>query len=351
MSPQRLHDAHVANVTVTDIGSWQDIVSWHFHPIRCRTEAPGFSASISRYRISPSLTISRLRVGPHHAERVSGTQVDDVLMAVTLDGAWSLHQHGRTASLGPGSIVLWNARVPYSIEAPSAPQDLLLAQLARPIAGLGDGFLDHLMVTPIGADAPGQPSLQAMLLSLQTDQFLDDPIAGASMTSAVGQVLGSVARSALTHERPADPVRAEKLNLLRASLRERLSDTQLTVEDLAAQHFISARYVHALFADDADTPAAYLRRIRMEHACRLLLERPGMTIQSVARQSGYSDAPSFIRAFTRTFGISPTRWTRVRSEVRHHDDAAGCAPVGLSAEAGWGLQAGHRSRRRAGTGG
>lgn len=335
-------------VTVSDIGSRQDLVSLHFLPLRCRTEAQDLPASLSRYRISPNLTISRVRADVHQVDRAGDRRVDDLLVGVTLDGAWSLHQRGRTAHVLPGSIVLWDARAHYGIDIPTAPQDLLVAQMARSIPGLDDDALADLSAKPIDADVPGQTALRAMLLSLQTDQFLDHPIAGVSMTCAVGQVLGAVARATFTQELPADPERAEKLNRLRASLREQLSDTRLTVEGLAAQHFISARHVHALFADDSDTPAAFLRRVRMEHACSLLMEHPGTTIQSVARQSGYSDAPSFIRAFTRTFGISPTRWSRLRNGSCQHDDAADCGGTGCSAGSGWGLQTGRRSRIRAG---
>lgn len=82
-----------------------------------------------------------------------------------------------------------------------------------------------------------------------------------------------------------------------------------TVESLARL----ARASRSQFAEQfrhavGDTPAHYLRRVRMERAERML--RDGASVTEIAFQLGYESDAGFSRAFRRHAGISPSRWRR-----------------------------------------
>ena len=64
--------------------------------------------------------------------------------------------------------------------------------------------------------------------------------------------------------------------------------------------------IHAL-----DSPSAYLQRLKMNHAAHLLTTTTA-SLQSIARQLGYSDAFSFSKAFRRRFGLSPSFYRQGR---------------------------------------
>lgn len=55
------------------------------------------------------------------------------------------------------------------------------------------------------------------------------------------------------------------------------------------------------------TPAAYLRKLRLEEACRMLGET-STSITTIAETCGFSSANYFARFFTRETGVSPTTW-------------------------------------------
>lgn len=50
----------------------------------------------------------------------------------------------------------------------------------------------------------------------------------------------------------------------------------------------------------------FIRSLRLEHACGLLLERPDMTISEVATASGFSNLNVFSRYFKAKYMMTPT---------------------------------------------
>lgn len=45
-----------------------------------------------------------------------------------------------------------------------------------------------------------------------------------------------------------------------------------------------------------------------KHACRLLTENPGLSVEQVARLAGYNFAICFHKIFRTQFGMSPSQW-------------------------------------------
>jgi AraC-like DNA-binding protein len=81
-----------------------------------------------------------------------------------------------------------------------------------------------------------------------------------------------------------------------------------TVADLAVRAGVSRATLARRFAAATGLPPwAYLTRWRMELA-KDELERPGATIASIARATGYADEFSFATAFKREVGIAPGQY-------------------------------------------
>lgn len=55
------------------------------------------------------------------------------------------------------------------------------------------------------------------------------------------------------------------------------------------------------------TPHAWLKRLRLEQACRLLAQ-PARNLAQVAAEVGFYDQSHFSRAFRQAFGIAPSAW-------------------------------------------
>ncbi|MFI9415185.1 helix-turn-helix domain-containing protein [Nocardia gamkensis] len=99
------------------------------------------------------------------------------------------------------------------------------------------------------------------------------------------------------------------LHTTRAYVQRHPTDPDLDVAAGAEAHAISRRYLEQLFARTDDSPAAYLRELRLAEAERLLWETP-TTIAEIAYRAGFNNVNTFTRAFRRAHGITPREWRR-----------------------------------------
>lgn len=98
---------------------------------------------------------------------------------------------------------------------------------------------------------------------------------------------------------------AELLDYIRSNL-----DKPLMVDDLAERVCMSPRhFARAFTAEIGTTPARAVERLRVE-AASAALESAGCSVQTVARQCGFSDAERMRRAFIRLKGIPPSAMKR-----------------------------------------
>lgn len=304
---------------ISDIATWEHLASRTFVSLRCTTPVERFSGTMAGERISPQLGLTRIRSAPHRVERtprqITADGQDELLLTLQLGGRSSVAQHGRTAVTGPGAAVLYETRAPYEICLAGSEQKLLIARISRPLLGLSDSDIGRAVARPLEPGTPGLATLTAYLRSLRKESLT--PGVALELSGLAGHLLAAVIRGAGVDPESGGTLHRAQLAALRQSMREQLGDPDLTVERLAAQHFVSARHVHALFAEDGDSPGAHLRRLRLEHAAHLLAAPGAPSVRAVAVRCGYPDPASFTRAFTRHHGVAPSRWRQVtfRSSV------------------------------------
>lgn len=324
-------------VNVSGIAEWQRAASRILVPLHCHSgpgehsESGAFVASIDHREITPGMWVSRIETGAHVAERpaelIRAGGAAGLFVTLQLAGEATLYQRGRSATAGAGTITICEADVPLRVEVSAPGQTAVVLQLDPARAGVPRRLAARASAVAITDCVPGQTALAGLMTGVDSPALRLGSDTGESLARAVAEVLAAVVRAVL---QPRDDSRQRRLALLaqlRTSLREQIGDPGLTVDQLAAQHFLSVRQVHALFAEDADSPAAYLRRSRLAHAERLLLlrEHSGMTVGAISRESGYADSATFIRAFTRERGSSPVRWAESR-RAQTEREAQGDAP-------------------------
>jgi AraC-like DNA-binding protein len=80
---------------------------------------------------------------------------------------------------------------------------------------------------------------------------------------------------------------------------------RLSVDDLAAAAFLSARQFSRLFRDETgQTPAKAIERLRVE-AARLMMEAGRFSAEEIARKNGFGNRDRMRRSFLRAFGQPP----------------------------------------------
>jgi transcriptional regulator GlxA family with amidase domain len=85
-------------------------------------------------------------------------------------------------------------------------------------------------------------------------------------------------------------------------------DADLSVESLARRAGMSTRHFARMFTQRLGaTPAAYVRRLRVEHA-RARIESGAARVKQVARECGFADEQKLRRAFRQVLGVSPAEY-------------------------------------------
>ena len=85
-------------------------------------------------------------------------------------------------------------------------------------------------------------------------------------------------------------------------------DADLSVESLARRADMSARHFARMFTQRIGvTPAAYVRRLRVEHA-RSRIESGAARVKQVARECGFADEQKLRRAFRDVLGVTPAEY-------------------------------------------
>ena len=82
----------------------------------------------------------------------------------------------------------------------------------------------------------------------------------------------------------------------------------ISLEELAAQAFLSKDYFARLFRETTGMPiSAFLQKIRIEEACNLLVST-SQTIDDIALQCGFNDAKYFYSIFKKLTGLTPRQY-------------------------------------------
>ena len=90
-------------------------------------------------------------------------------------------------------------------------------------------------------------------------------------------------------------------------LQQRYSEP-VRLDELAASLAVSARTLLRRFRQSTGlAPQAYLQRLRMESA-RRMLDRTTLPVEQIGRQVGYDDPAFFARLFKRENGMTPSGW-------------------------------------------
>jgi AraC-like DNA-binding protein len=85
----------------------------------------------------------------------------------------------------------------------------------------------------------------------------------------------------------------------------------LSVSDIAEAAGVSESLLYRKFREEeGESPIICLRRLRLDHAGRMLLGGSDIRISSVARSCGFSDCAYFCRVFKEHYGLSPREYRR-----------------------------------------
>ncbi len=259
--------------------------------------------------------------------RLRGTRC--IWSASTLSGA-ELYRAPRTTSVAPfegGVHVLARIEAGGSVFDPVGTSAGIMRvfdscdEIAEQFVGNTHLFTLNIPLAAMGMEAAtiremrerayDLTPLQAQLLRAAVGLLLvgSDELKTSSSLIGVDRYLAALAALLLrTAVRKSGPevAQAEQVRLRTdAIIYERAADPTLTPATIAAQLNISLRQLYRAF-NGTESPAARIRRRRLERAAEILAARSGPGhVEKVALECGFTSAEYFSRAFRREFGLSP----------------------------------------------
>lgn len=227
-------------------------------------------------------------------------------------GRVRVRQAGRVTALDPGECILLDGAQPYEVECPEATRSCVLQ--------LSDEWLKRWVSSPARL-APrhfGAVGWSGAVCAAVGSLEIDCCDHLALPRGEVADHVAALLTLALGPE-PKDCAHGERLRerLLR-TMRNGLSDPDLSPAAVAAEHGISVRTLHYAFAAAGTTFVAALVQARLIRG-RDLLADPKLRqvpVTDLAARCGFTDPSHFARRFRRRFGIAPLAFRRAAGIAR-----------------------------------
>lgn len=228
---------------------------------------------------------------------------------------------------GPGDLALsGNPGEPYHTRYESTRYSTVVLPLwaaaeaarNRPDDDLGPLCFSSLRPTSPAAARHWLRTVDYVTASLRTDpRAMAQPLLNGATTRLLAATLLATFPNTWTATEPhhQDRVDATPTTLSRAiAFIEANADLDIGAADIARAAHVTVRAVQLAFRRHRDTtPAAYLRRVRLERAHEQLLAAApddGTTVAQVAARWGYSDPSRFAARYRHAYGRPPSQTLR-----------------------------------------
>lgn len=130
----------------------------------------------------------------------------------------------------------------------------------------------------------------------------------ATQTQLVDSILGLLGATLDIHSSSkTDYLKDEVFINAKNFLIKYAQDPELNLVDAANALGISSRHLTRVFARYGISPMKWLLDYRLDRAKRLLKENPKLTVTDIALDTGFNDPSNFSRAFSKKFGVPPSR--------------------------------------------
>ena len=118
----------------------------------------------------------------------------------------------------------------------------------------------------------------------------------------------TVASGCTESEQVLSKVERDFLNKLVDVVGQQIDAGKFDIESVASRMCLSSRQLNRKVSQImGDSTAAYVMRLRMTRARRIMAQHPGQSIAEVAMDCGFDDSAYFSKVFKRTFGITPSQ--------------------------------------------
>jgi AraC family transcriptional activator of tynA and feaB len=223
---------------------------------------------------------------------------DAVFACVQMSGTTIISQDGKDVLIENGGLTLVDTQRPYEFRFSNASQHLV-AQISRQEIEARIGDISQLMAYRVDTGNAAGGLTSDFLRSLAARAGGISESQHAQLAGQAVDLLGLALAAGSSRTARLSSARMISLLRLKSAIEARLSDSELTCEEVARVAGISVRYANQLLATEATSLERYILDRRLEK-CRQALCDPrqdGRTITEIAGSWGFSDISHFCRIF------------------------------------------------------
>ncbi|WP_280242174.1 helix-turn-helix domain-containing protein [Nocardia abscessus] len=226
-------------------------------------------------------------------------------------GRTLIRQAGREALCGVGEFNLLNTSRPFDgWRSSNLDKPYVNLIFSRELLPMPAEHVDELLAVPIGTEHGIGAAFARWLTELTARAEEFTPAQIPTLASVTLELLAATLAVPLqAHDKLTPQARRRALRTqIHEFIDHHLDDPALTPRQIALAHHISLRTLQKLFTDADTTPAAWIRRRRLQRCHRDLIDArlASHPIHAIARRWGFSDAAHFSRLFHRTYGRTPS---------------------------------------------
>ncbi|MFH8978784.1 AraC family transcriptional regulator [Streptomyces sp. NPDC017890] len=257
-----------------------------------------------------ALAYSHLEIA-RTAKLIRQSDPEMYLINYFLGGEGVVSVDGSDTTLRTGDLAVLDSSRPYwgDVRAVADKWSHVTVQFPRELLPLPGRTAQDLLAVPInGRHGMGGVFVRWLTdLNARAHEFTPADI--PTLTSVTLDLLASAIARCLETEGSLTP-EARKTALrarINAFVEQHLADPAMTPQAIADAHHISLRYLQQLLAENDTSPAAWIRRRRLER-CRLDLANPRLSarpIQAIAARWGFTNPTHFSRLFRAAHGMPP----------------------------------------------
>lgn len=259
------------------------------------------------------------RLGPtisHRTREIVADDNDDVALLVNLEGPFISRLGGEDLNLDAGDALLVDCRTAGAFLRPSSGR-LLCVRAPRAVLGEYGRSLDAALGRRIPAGIDALRLLVGYVSMLSQPAITLPPEASYSVVRHVCDLaaLSIGAGRDGAHLAENRGLAAARLQAIKAHVNASIGPYALTIDDVAEEQGVTARYVRKLFEAEGISFTGYVteRRLARAHAMLTAPLRAPATISAIAYDVGFGDLSYFNRAFRRRYGATPSE---IRAEAR-----------------------------------
>ncbi len=293
---------------------WNEMVAQAIEPCDFRTaDWEGFSASM-RARPLGTGALTLIQSAPWQTSTTTGMlsvrRSGRIAIHVCLAGELTFDHEGKSTTLVPGQAAVVDSLRAHRLRG-DKPVKLLCLSLDRGDLG---GALKAVEGPAVVLSSEDPVAAVTIDLIRRTWRSLPeiDMVRRPQLQPRLG---GLVAESLMRHAPEAEPASSHVLSMIfRAKLivMRKAAEPGFGAVELAEAMGVTRRYLTTLFQNIGDTPADYIRRMRMHAAWDMLTDaRSRLPVATVGERVGFPDGSQFAKAFKSIHGQTPLQVRRL----------------------------------------